>query len=113
MNLKDAPIQKKLLNIIMLACITVLILIVSAYLILEYYTFRKAALNNVLTLGEVIASNSSAALAFDSPNDAAEILAALKANPHIVAACLYDKNGKIFASYPAGIPLEVFPLLPR
>ena len=99
MKLRDAPIQKKLLRVIMLTCFTVLVFVVSAYIILEYYSFRKAAQKNVITLGEIIASNSSAALAFDSPKDAKEILIGLKANSHIVAACLYDKNGKIFATY--------------
>ncbi|MEO8088243.1 MAG: ATP-binding protein [Bacteroidota bacterium] len=103
MKLKDAPIQRKFLRVIMLACFSVLMLIVSAYLVLEFYSFRKAAHNNILTLGEVIASNSSAALAFDSQKDANEILSALKANPNITAACLYDKYGKIFASYPADL----------
>ncbi len=100
MKLKDAPIQRKLQNVILLTCITVLLLIVSAYLILEYYSFRKAEFNNLATLGKVIASNSSGALAFDSQKDADEILSALKANPHIVLACLYDKDGNVFVVYP-------------
>jgi PAS domain S-box-containing protein len=100
MKLKDAPIQRKLQSVILLTCITVLLLIVSAYLVLEYYSFRKAESNTVSTLGKVIASNISGALAFDSQKDADEILSALKANPHIVVACLYDKEGKIFVVYP-------------
>jgi len=100
MKLKDAPIQRKLQSVILLTCITVLLLIVSAYLVLEYYSFRKAEHNYVSSLGKVIASNSSGALAFDSQKDANEILGALKANPHIVTACLYDKDGKIFVVYP-------------
>src|SRR6185436_11289513 len=100
MKLKDAPIQRKLQSVILLTCITVLLLIVSAYLVLEYYSFRKSERNNLVTLGKVIASNSSGALAFDSQKDANEILGALKANPHIVLACLYDKDGNVFVVYP-------------
>ncbi|HKR05753.1 MAG TPA: ATP-binding protein [Bacteroidia bacterium] len=109
MKLRDAPIQRKLMSVILLTCLTVLVLMVSAYIILEYYSFRKAAQNNVLTLGRVLASNSSAALAFDSPKDANEILNALKANPHIVEACLYDIDGEIFAKYPVNAPSGNFP----
>jgi PAS domain S-box-containing protein len=109
MKLRDAPIQRKLMSVIMLTCLAVLVLMVSAYLMLEYYSFRKATGNNLLTLGGVIASNSSAALAFDSPKDANEILSALKANPHIVEACLYDIDGEIFAKYPVNAPSVNFP----
>jgi PAS domain S-box-containing protein len=112
MNLKDAPIQRKLQSVILLTCITVLLLLVSAYLVLEYYSFRRAEQNTVNTLGKIIASNSSAALAFDSQKDANEILSALKANPHIVAACLYDKNGKIFVTYPEDLSPSSLPAAP-
>jgi PAS domain S-box-containing protein len=106
MKLKDAPIQRKLQRVILLTCITVLLLIVSAYLVLEYYSYRKAEHNNLITLGKVIASNSSGALAFDSQKDANEILGALKANPHIVIACLYDKDGNVFVVYPQHTKLK-------
>ena len=112
MKLKDAPIQRKLQGVILLTCITVLLLIVSAYLVFEYYSFRKAEQDTVLTLGKVIASNSTAALAFDSQKDANEILGALKANPHIVAACLFDKEGKIYVTYPSGLTAKDFPASP-
>src|SRR6185312_1276313 len=42
---------------------------------------------------------STAALAFDNPNDARETLAALKAERHVVTAALYTRAGKLFASY--------------
>jgi len=112
MKLKDAPIQRKLQSVILLTCVTVLLLIVSAYLVLEYYSFRKAEQNTVATLGKVIASNCSAALAFDSQKDANEILNALKANPDIVAACLYDKDGKIFVTYPQHLSAKNFASAP-
>src|SRR5690606_22471160 len=67
---------------------------------------------NLSTLGVVIASNSSAALAFDSRQDAAEILEAFKADEHIIAACLYDKNGDIFAKYPHNLPSGSLPAEP-
>jgi signal transduction histidine kinase len=99
MKLKDAPIQQKLLRVILLTCFIVLVFVISSYLILAYNSFRNTTKNDVITLGEIIASNSSGALAFDSPKDAQEILNGLKANPHIVAACLYNMDGEIFASY--------------
>src|SRR5690606_33452264 len=96
-NLRNIPIKRKLISIIMLISTIVLVLMSSAYIVFEYNSNRAAAKKNLSTLGVVIASNSSAALAFDSRQDAAEILEAFKADEHIIAACLYDKNGDIFA----------------
>jgi PAS domain S-box-containing protein len=109
MKLKDAPIQRKLMSVILLTCFVVLILMGSAYILLEYFSYQKVVKANVSTLGTVIASNSSASLAFDSPNDANEILNALRAEKHIVLACLYDNSGKLFAKYPADTSYSVFP----
>jgi signal transduction histidine kinase len=43
----------------------------------------------------------------------AEILAALRAERHIVAACLYDKQGRLFARYPTNAAESAFPRAPR
>jgi PAS domain S-box-containing protein len=112
MKLRDIPIQRKLLSVILMTCAAVLALMCGAYIVLEYYTFRRNLRSNVETLGSVIASNSTAALAFLSQKDANEILNALRAEPHIVAACLYDKDGKIFAIYPSTARLTDFPFQP-
>ncbi|HEX8357688.1 MAG TPA: ATP-binding protein, partial [Segetibacter sp.] len=64
-------------------------------------------------LGELVSANCTAALAFHDHEDAFEILRALKAEKHIIAACLYDKNGKIFAKYPSYLPQEALPAHPE
>ena len=112
MILKDTPIQRKLMSIILLTCSVALVLMGSAYIIFEYINFREAEKKQISTLGVIIASNSSAALAFYSPDDAKEILNALRADKYIVAACLYDTNGNIFAKYPAGIVAGELPAKP-
>ena len=40
-------------------------------------------------------------------------MAALKAEPHIEAAALYDKNGKIFSRYPVSLEVKDFPASPE
>lgn len=108
-KLKDRPIQQKLMSVILLTCLLALLLMGSAYIILEYFSYRQYEQTHTSTLGTIIASNSSAALAFDSPSDAREILNALIAERHIVAACIYDNRGRIFAKYPTDISSTVFP----
>jgi PAS domain S-box-containing protein len=111
-NIKNTSIRRKLMRVILITCSVVLVLMCGAYLVFEYFSSKDTIKNNVSTLGVVIASNSSAALAFDSPGDATEILEALKADKHIVAAALYDQSGKLFAKYPANIAPALLPAKP-
>jgi PAS domain S-box-containing protein len=111
--LRNTPIQRKLIVIILLTCIVALLLMRGALLTYEFVTFRKATVRQLSTLGEVIAANSTAALAFDNQDDAKEILAALGAEHHVVAAGLYDQEGKLFAKYPTNRPDADFPAAPE
>ena len=97
------------MRVILLTSGAVLLLTCTAYFAYEFFTFRQTTVRQVSILGEIIATNSTAALAFDSRDDANEILLALKAEPHIVAASLYDKNGNLFSRYPATLPIDKFP----
>src|SRR5579862_7905563 len=51
------------------------------------------------TLANVVGQNSTAALKFDDRQAATEVLQALRAEPTIVVACLYDASGTLFAEY--------------
>lgn len=103
MALKDTPIQRKLMSVILLSCAVVVLLMSTAYIIFEYYSFKRTLVNQVSTLASVIAYNSSGTIAFDNRSEASEILGALSAEKRIVAASLYDGNKKLFAKYPEHI----------
>ena len=90
----------------------VLIMTCAAFFVYEYITARETMRRQMSTLGQIIATNSTAALAFDNQQDAAETLNALKAENNIRAAALYDVNGKLFAKYPATIPAFYIPAHP-
>ncbi len=113
MRLKDTPIRRKLMLIMLLTTVTVLLLMRSVFFAYEFLTFRQTTLRQLSTVGEVIAANSTAALAFENQNDAAEILSALKAERYITAAALYDKEGKLFSKYPANLPDNALPAAPQ
>ena len=100
MRLKDTPIRRKLMTMMLVTSGLVLLLTSAAFVTYEVVTFRQTALRQLATLGQVIAANSTAALAFANPDDAREILSALKAEHHIVGATLYDGQGQPFARYP-------------
>jgi len=112
MRLRDKPIQQKLTMMIVLTSAVVVVLTCAAFFAYEFLTFRRTMTGNLATLGQVIAANSTAALAFQNEDDAREILAALKAEPHIVAVGLYNRDGKLFSRYPAELPTEAFPTAP-
>ncbi|TLY70021.1 MAG: response regulator [Gammaproteobacteria bacterium] len=93
-------IRHTLMTVILLTCGAVMLITSAAFIAYEYVTFRQLMVRNVKILGEAIAANSTAALAFDNPDDAREVLAAFKAQPHVVAARLYLSDGRLIASYP-------------
>lgn len=95
----NAPIKKKIQRVIMLTSGTILLLMFASYFIYEFITFRQTAVKNISVQAKIIASNSTAALAFESREEGNAILSALKADQHIVAAALYDKSGKLQSSY--------------
>ena len=112
MPLRDWPIKQKLTAILLLVSSSVLLLTAAAFVTYEVLAIRRTTLKNLSTLGRVIAANSTASLAFANEADATEILSALRAEPHVVAAGLYDKNGRLFARYPASLPGDALPAIP-
>jgi|GEM_PF-6887506 len=96
---RDWPIGRKVSLVVMITSTIVLLLTCSAFLTYEWITFRRAALRDLTTLGQIIGDNSTAALRFRSETEAGELLATLKAEETIVYAGLYDSDGRLFASY--------------
>ncbi len=113
MALRDWPIKQKLTAILLLISGLVLLLTSAAFVTYEVVAFRQTTLKNLSTLGRVIAANSTASLAFANEADAREILSALRAEPHVVAAGLYDRDGRLFSRYPATLPGDALPSAPE
>src|SRR5437879_1959636 len=113
MSLRDWPIRKKLTALLLLISSLVLLLTSAAFVTYEVAAFRQMTLKNLSTLGRVIAANSTASLAFANQADAQEILSALRAESHVVAAALYDKDGRLFSRYPATLRDHALPAHPR
>jgi signal transduction histidine kinase len=112
MFFKDIPIRRKLMRGIVLICGMVLLVTCVSFFGYELYVFRKSTKEKLSTIGKIIAANSTAALAFESHEDAKEILAVLRTEPNIVSAALYDQNGKLFSWYPAGWNVRELPEKP-
>jgi len=105
-------LRQRLMAIMLLTSGTVLTLTCASFLAYDMVAFRKAVTRNLATIASIVADNSTAVLAFEDRRGAAEMLAALKAEHHIVGAVLYDAAGNVFTTYPEGRPASDFPAHP-
>ena len=96
---RDIPIRRKLTILIVLTSTVVLLLACAAFVTYEQTVFRRTMSRDLSITAEMIGFNSASALSFNEATSATETLKALGAQPHIRAACIYDKTGKVFATY--------------
>jgi len=96
---RNLSITRKQMVIATVASSVALLLACAAFVIYDVVSFRRVMVDNLASLAAVIGDSSTAALTFNDPFVAREILKSLNNQPHIVAACTYDKNGRPFASY--------------
>lgn len=106
------PLRRKLMALLLLTSTVVLLVTSASFVAYETVTFRRTALANLSALADIIASNSTASLAFANTADGTEVLSALRAKPEIVAAALYDARGRLFVRYPAGQSAAPLPATP-
>ena len=111
MNLfRHSSIRTKQMILILVTSCSVLLLACAGLVTYDLVTFRLAMTQHLASLAEVLGNNSTSALDFNDPKVAVEVLSALRAEPDIVAACIYTKNGEVFARYPSlGRSLPVLP----
>src|SRR5712692_4072971 len=96
---RDLSIRRKLKLIIMFTSSVALLLACAVFITYDRYAFRLAKVHSLTTVADIIGSNSTAALTFNDPHSAKEILAALAATRHVEAACIYTPDGRVFAQY--------------
>jgi signal transduction histidine kinase len=97
--LRNVSIKRKLMIIIMLTSGVALLLACGAFVAYELALFRGAMVRDLTLKAEIAGAQSSAALRFGDPKAAKEILDKLVADEHILAACIYTRNGKVLATY--------------
>jgi hypothetical protein len=101
---------RTIMRTIFLCCGAVLVITTMAFFAYDLYSFRQQSIQQLRTLGEAIASNSTAALAFENTQDAEIVLSALRADPSVTAAVLYDADQNLFAVFPADLDRELLPI---
>src|SRR6185436_1799655 len=97
--LHNMSIQRKQMLIIMLTCTVALLLACVIFVMYDVISFRKAVVKKVSVLAEAIGNNCTATIEYNDPKAAEETLSALRAEPSVVAACIYTRKGEVFAVY--------------
>jgi hypothetical protein len=110
---RDISVGQKLTLIILTTSCVVVLLACVAVATYDLLDFRRATRRDLTILADVIGANSAAPLIFNDPRSAEEVLAALKAAPHVRLAWVYKGTGTPFASYHPGLdPSSAPPLRP-
>ncbi|HSU56327.1 MAG TPA: PAS domain S-box protein [Candidatus Dormibacteraeota bacterium] len=94
--------------IIMLTSGLALLLACAAFAVYEIYAFHHSLVANLSTLADVLANNAATGLDVDAPASVREDLQALRADPNLVGAAVYDKNNAVFAVYDRKSDRKVF-----
>jgi PAS domain S-box-containing protein len=93
------PLRRKLTLVIVLACTVVVLLACAIIALVEGLDFRRTMLRDAGVLADFIGRNNQATLAFQDADGARGLLSALRAEPHVVAARLFDRAGAPFADF--------------
>ena len=122
MAFRDLPIKRKMAVAMLGTTVSALLLACAAFVAYERVTSRALLAQNLTVIADILAddisgtlavTDNTGALAETMSEDAEKMLRALSAEPSIVAACLYDAKGAVFARYARTAPEKVFPAQPE
>lgn len=97
--LSRLSIQNKLLIINLTVTTTALLFAVLMAVYSEYSNNRSSVLESLLVQAKMVGNNSTAALVFDDPDGARDILQAFSESKDVQVAVIYDNNNIALASY--------------
>ena len=96
---RNRPIRQKLAIVTLATTLLALLLAFAGFSIYERASFRAATAGELRTLADTLGANAAASITFNDSKTAQDILSALGAERHILAAGLYDTEGHKFAEY--------------
>ena len=99
---KDASIRTKLIMLLGATSGVAVVLACVAFVINDVRMIKSSMVQHLTALTDVLGANSTAALSFSDSEVAEEVLDSLRIERDVAFAGIYDVEGKLFASYPAG-----------
>jgi C4-dicarboxylate-specific signal transduction histidine kinase len=97
---RHGGIRRKLTLIVMASSCAGLLLACLAFVVNDVLSYRQVMRQDLSTRAQIIGNNSTAALSFGDPKPVDEIMDALSADPHLVVACVFDAERRLFSQYP-------------
>jgi PAS domain S-box-containing protein len=98
-GLKQGSITRKQTLVIMLTSCLSLLLACGGFVAYELITFRQMMVENLSTLGDIVANNSTTAVDFKLQESAEKNLAMLRSDRSVEAAWILSRDGRVFAEY--------------
>jgi signal transduction histidine kinase/CheY-like chemotaxis protein/HPt (histidine-containing phosphotransfer) domain-containing protein len=98
----NVSIKRKLTILAMICSGVALMTACTMFLAFDVVMCREELTKSVELHAAIAGQNSTAALSFNDANDARQTLLSLRADPHVVSACIYDADGHVFATYAPG-----------
>jgi len=95
----DRGIRDKLIAVMMLITGVALACVSVSFLLFERHALRSEVHRTLATQAQLIGEACAAAIAFDEPGAVEDNLAQLQTDPRILAACVYNAEGQVFATY--------------
>jgi len=92
-------IRRKITELVLVTCAVAVLVACGVFAVYDILSSRAALARDLTTVAQITGSNSTAALSFDDAQSANEILSSLGSKPHIVEACIYRRDGSVFAKY--------------
>jgi diguanylate cyclase (GGDEF)-like protein/PAS domain S-box-containing protein len=99
MRIRDFSIRFNLAILILSASAIAVLLASIGFAVYERESYRGSAVRELTALADTLGANTAASLAFNDQHTAKDMLSALATEPNVLAACLYDNQGSIFAEY--------------
>ena len=97
--LKNLPIRKKLIMIIMLASCLTLILATSGLMIYDLLTYRSGITNDLKFKARIIGASAATALKYENSNNIHDIITGVAKDPQIVCAAVFSAEGASLGSF--------------
>jgi len=101
-NHNAVSIRTKLILTLGFAALLALFMMAGSMVAYETYTARNNLVDELASMADLIALNSSVAMMFNDRNAALEDLRALSAKQGIIGAALYDTRGAVYANFSRG-----------
>src|SRR5688572_5637232 len=101
-RLRDASLRHKVTAIVMTTSLVALVMAATGFIVYDRISFRDGLVNQRSLLADMVGATSLAALAFQDQVEGRELLKALRVEPHVTGAAIYDVRGDLFASYARG-----------